>query len=52
MFYKNARIFCEDQTFRTGAFEVTEEGTFGAILPENAPASPISCRCLRMREHM
>ena len=44
MFYKNARIFCEDQTFRTGAFEVTEEGTFGAILPESLPADAIDLR--------
>ena len=41
MFYKNARIFCEDQTFRMGAFEVTEEGTFGKILPETVPADAI-----------
>ena len=44
MFYKNARIFCEDQTFRTGAFEVTEEGTFGAILPQNVPADAIDLK--------
>ena len=44
MFYKNARIFCEDHTFRMGAFEVTEEGIFGAILPENAPADAIDLR--------
>lgn len=44
MFYKNARIFCEDQTFRTGAFEVTEEGTFGRILPESVPADAIDLR--------
>ena len=41
MFYKNARIFCSDFTFRTGAFEVTEDGKFGAILPENVPADAI-----------
>ena len=44
MFYKNARIFCEDHTFRMGAFEVTEEGTFGAILPENVPADAIDLK--------
>ena len=41
MFFKNARIFCADFQFRTGAFEVTEEGKFGAILPENVPADAI-----------
>ncbi len=40
MFYKNARIFCDDFTFRTGAFEV-KNGCFGAILPENVPADAI-----------
>ena len=29
MFYKNARIFCPDFQFRTGAFEV-KDGKFGA----------------------
>ncbi len=38
MFYKNARIFCSDFQFRMGAFEVTEDGRFGAVLPENVPA--------------
>lgn len=33
MFYKNARIFCKDFTFREGAFEVTD-GRFGRILPD------------------
>lgn len=37
MFYKNARIFCSDFTFRTGAFEVTESGHFGKILPDEVP---------------
>ena len=37
MFYKNARIFCPDFTFRTGAFEVTPSGCFGRILPEQVP---------------
>lgn len=41
MFYKNARIFCSDFQFHTGAFEVTEEGKFGAVLPENIPADAI-----------
>ena len=40
MFYKNARIFCDDFTFRTGAFEV-KDGHFGAILPENVPEDAI-----------
>ena len=34
MLYKNARIFTRDFTFQTGAFEVTQEGRFGAVLPE------------------
>ena len=42
MFYKNARIFCSDFQFHTGAFEVTEDGKFGAILPENVPANAIN----------
>ena len=41
MFYKNARIFCSDFQFHNGAFEVTEEGLFGQILPENVPADAI-----------
>ncbi len=41
MFYKNARIFCSDFQFHTGAFEVKEDGTFGAILPENVPADAV-----------
>ena len=41
MFYKNARIYCSDFTFRMGAFEVTEDGKFGAVLPENVPADAI-----------
>ena len=36
MFYKNARIFCSDFTFHTGAFEVVD-GKFGAILPDSIP---------------
>lgn len=41
MFYKNARIFCSDFTFRVGAFEVTEDGKFGDVLPETVPADAI-----------
>lgn len=41
MFYKNARIFASDFQFHTGAFEVTEEGKFGAVLPENIPADAV-----------
>ena len=41
MFYKNARIFCSDFQFRGGAFEVTEDGRFGAVLPENVPEDAI-----------
>lgn len=40
MFYKNARIFCGDFTFRTGAFEVVD-GKFGAILPDCVPEDAI-----------
>ena len=41
MFYKNAKIFCSDFQFRMGAFEVKEDGTFGAILPDCVPADAI-----------
>ena len=40
MFYKNARIFCKDFTFRVGAFEVVD-GKFGAVLPEEVPADAV-----------
>ena len=40
MFYKNARIFCNDFSFHEGAFEVVD-GKFGQILPENVPADAI-----------
>ncbi len=40
MFYKNAKIFCDDFQFRLGAFEV-KDGKFGKILPENVPADAI-----------
>ncbi len=41
MFFKNARIYCSDFQFRTGAFEVTEDGKFGNILPDSVPADAI-----------
>lgn len=41
MFFKNARIYCDDFTFRTGAFEVTPEGKFGAVLPQSVPEDAI-----------
>lgn len=41
MFYKNARIYCRDFQFHTGAFEVTEDGRFGAILPDCVPEDAI-----------
>ena len=40
MFYKYARIFCSDFTFREGAFEVVD-GKFGAVLPEEVPADAV-----------
>ncbi len=40
MFYKNARIFCNDFTFRTGSFEVVD-GKFGAVLPDAVPEDAI-----------
>ena len=44
MFYKNARIFGSDFKFHNGAFEVTADGRFGAILPENVPADAIDLK--------
>ena len=41
MFFKNARIYCSDFQFHIGGFEVTENGRFGQILPENIPADAI-----------
>ena len=41
MFYKNARIFTSDFQFVNGAFEVTEDGKFGKILPDAVPADAI-----------
>lgn len=40
MFYKNARIFCNDFQFRMGAFEV-KDGRFGAILPQYVPEDAV-----------
>lgn len=43
MFYKNARIYTSDFSFRLGAFEVTD-GKFGAVLPETVPADAVDLR--------
>ena len=40
MFYKNARIFCSDFSFREGAFEVAD-GRFGAVLPASVPEDAV-----------
>ena len=40
MFYKNARIFCSDFTFRMGAFAV-ENGKFTEVLPDVIPENAI-----------
>ncbi|MBR4972159.1 MAG: N-acetylglucosamine-6-phosphate deacetylase [Oscillospiraceae bacterium] len=40
MFYTNARIFCGDFQFHTGAFEV-KDGKFAAVLPEAVPEDAI-----------
>ena len=40
MFYKNARIYCSDFQFRTGAFEV-KDGVFGEVLPEHVPEDAV-----------
>ena len=40
MFYKNARIFCNDFSFHEGSFEVVD-GKFGAILPDSIPEDAI-----------
>ncbi len=40
MFYKNAKIYCSDFQFHTGAFEVVD-GKFGAVLPETVPADAV-----------
>ena len=41
MFYKNARIYGSDFQFHMGAFEVTEDGKFGQILPQFVPEDAI-----------
>ncbi len=40
MFYKNARIFCADNRFHLGAFEVVD-GRFGQILPDEVPENAV-----------
>ena len=40
MFYKNARIFCGDFTFRCGGFEVVD-GRFGSVLPDQIPEDAV-----------
>ena len=37
MFYKNARIYASDCRFHHGAFEVTDDGRFGQVLPDHIP---------------
>ena len=37
MFYKNARIYASDCKFHHGAFEVTDDGRFGQVLPNRVP---------------
>ena len=37
MFYKNARIYASDCRFHHGAFEVTDDGRFGQVLPDYMP---------------
>lgn len=41
MFYKNVRIYCPDFRFHTGAFEVTADGKFGAVLPQSVPEDAV-----------
>jgi len=43
MFYKNARIFCEDFKFRMGAFEV-KDGVFTAVLPDEVPTDAVDLK--------
>ncbi len=43
MFYKNARIFCGDNRFHLGAFEV-KNGRFGKILPEAVPEDAVDLK--------
>lgn len=40
MFYKNARIYCNDFSFHDGAFEVVD-GKFGQVLPDCVPEDAI-----------
>lgn len=40
MFYKNAKIFCKDFQFHTGAFEV-KDGKFAAVLPKFVPENAV-----------
>ena len=40
MFYKNARIFCNDFSFHEGAFEVVD-GKFGEVLPAFVPEDAV-----------
>ena len=44
MFYKNARIYTADHTFQMGAFEVTEDGLFGQILPQDCPQDAVDLK--------
>jgi len=41
MFYKNCRLFAGDLHFHIGAFEVTEDGRFGQVLPEAVPEDAV-----------
>ena len=43
MFYKNARIFTPDFTFRNGAFEV-KDGKFGTVFPDTVPEDAIDLK--------
>ncbi len=43
MFYKNARIFCGDNRFHLGAFEVVD-GKFGEILPDHIPENAVDLK--------
>lgn len=41
MYYKNARVYGSDFLFHDGAFEVTDDGRFGEVLPTYIPADAI-----------
>ena len=43
MFYKNAKIYCDDFRFHHGAFEVVD-GKFGVILPDEVPEDAIDLK--------